>query len=46
MTSARPIPPMLPMVLISMDGWGYSPRVEGNAIAACEARRIEGLAAR
>ena len=37
---------MFPMVLISLDGWGYSPRREGNAIANCGATNIESLAAR
>jgi 2,3-bisphosphoglycerate-independent phosphoglycerate mutase len=34
------------MVLISMDGWGYSARLEGNAVANCGATHIESLAAR
>ncbi|HET9480241.1 MAG TPA: 2,3-bisphosphoglycerate-independent phosphoglycerate mutase [Candidatus Polarisedimenticolia bacterium] len=38
--------PMLPMVLISLDGWGHSRNREGNAIAACGARNMESLAAR
>ena len=37
---------MFPMVLISLDGWGYSPRREGNAIANCGAVNLESLASR
>jgi len=36
----------LPMVLISLDGWGHSPRREGNAVANCGAVNMESLAAR
>ena len=34
---------MLPLVLISLDGWGHSPAREGNAIAACGAPHISAL---
>ncbi|MGH9869120.1 MAG: 2,3-bisphosphoglycerate-independent phosphoglycerate mutase [Candidatus Polarisedimenticolia bacterium] len=37
---------MLPMVLISLDGWGHSTRMPGNAIAACGASHMNELAAR
>jgi 2,3-bisphosphoglycerate-independent phosphoglycerate mutase len=37
---------MLPLVLISLDGWGHSDRREGNAIANCGASNIPALAAR
>jgi len=37
---------MFPLVLISLDGWGFSERKEGNAIARCGARNMERLAAR
>jgi alkyldihydroxyacetonephosphate synthase len=30
-----------PLILTILDGWGFSPAVEGNAIAA--ARKVEGL---
>src|SRR5678816_4674657 len=36
---------MLPMVLISLDGWGYSASKKGNAIANCGAANMESLAA-
>src|SRR5258705_10523425 len=36
---------MLPMVLISLDGWGYSASTKGNAIANCGADNMESLAA-
>jgi 2,3-bisphosphoglycerate-independent phosphoglycerate mutase len=37
---------MLPLVLISLDGWGHSDRREGNAIANCGAVHMPSLAAR
>ncbi len=37
---------MFPLVLISLDGWGFSERREGNAIARCNAKNMERLAAR
>jgi 2,3-bisphosphoglycerate-independent phosphoglycerate mutase len=37
---------MLPMVLISLDGWGLSDRAEGNAIAGCGATNMEALSLR
>jgi len=36
---------MFPLVLISLDGWGHSERMEGNAIARCGAENMERLAA-
>ncbi|HZM69704.1 MAG TPA: 2,3-bisphosphoglycerate-independent phosphoglycerate mutase [Candidatus Cryosericum sp.] len=38
-----PSTPRLPMVLIVLDGWGHSPRREGNAIAACAPPFMERL---
>ncbi|HKY32978.1 MAG TPA: 2,3-bisphosphoglycerate-independent phosphoglycerate mutase [Candidatus Polarisedimenticolia bacterium] len=35
---------MLPMVLISLDGWGHSDRREGNAIAHCGGTAMPRLA--
>jgi len=40
------MPTMLPMVLISLDGWGYSATRPGNAVANCGAQNIESLASR
>jgi 2,3-bisphosphoglycerate-independent phosphoglycerate mutase len=37
---------VLPFVLISLDGWGHSAAVEGNAIARCGAPHMTSLAAR
>src|SRR5258705_1520429 len=37
-------PTRLPMVLIVLDGWGSSPRREGNAIAACSPSFMDRLA--
>ncbi len=37
---------MLPLVLISLDGWGLAETGPGNAIAACGAPRMQELAGR
>ena len=34
---------MIPLVLVILDGWGYSPDVEGNAIVAAHPEFIVGL---
>ena len=34
---------MIPLVLVILDGWGYSPRKEGNAIVAACPDAINGL---
>src|SRR5213075_3001186 len=36
-------PARLPMVLVVLDGWGSSPRREGNAIAACSPSFMDRL---
>ncbi len=37
-------PARRPMVLVVLDGWGHSPRREGNAIAACSPSFMDRLA--